>query len=137
MISGWLTAGPKVRVQNLSPLNARAKEQAEKDAARREAVVPGLSPEQIAKAEELADWEFVKEGPNPQELRDHLASFPDGVIERMARSELEIIVWTGLDEVGAASILEDDSMPRKKTIKSHEAEIAGDAVAPGEERSLP
>ena len=38
-----------------------AKEQAEKDAARRGATVAGLSAEQIAKAEELANWEFIKE----------------------------------------------------------------------------
>lgn len=56
-----------------------AKEQAKKDAARREAAVAGLSSEQIAKAEELANWEFIKDGESSQDFRDHLARFPAGV----------------------------------------------------------
>jgi hypothetical protein len=43
-----------------------AKEQEKKDAARQEAAVAGLSPEQIAKAEELANWEFIKERDDAQ-----------------------------------------------------------------------
>jgi hypothetical protein len=42
-----------------------AKEQAKKDAVRREATVAGLSPDQITKAEELANWNFIAEREDP------------------------------------------------------------------------
>jgi len=72
-----------------------AKAQAKKDTARRDAIA-GLSPEQIAKAEELANWDFIKERDDPQELRDHLARFPDGVCARMAGEKLEALLWRNL-----------------------------------------
>ena len=76
---------------------ARADEtaRAEKERARLDAIA-GLSPEQIAKAEELANWDFIKAGVSSQDLRDHLARFPQGVTERMARARLEGLVWGGL-----------------------------------------
>ena len=76
---------------------AKAEEavRAEKERARLEAIA-GLSPEQIAKAEELANWDFIKASESSQEFRDHLARFPQGVTERMARARLEGLVWTGL-----------------------------------------
>src|SRR5262249_5775154 len=58
----------------------------------------GLSPEQIAKAEELANWDFIKASTNSEEFRDHLARFPKGVTERMARTNLEALVWAGLPQ---------------------------------------
>jgi hypothetical protein len=67
------------------------------------AAVAGLSPEQIAKAEELANWDFIKASTSTQEFRDHLARFPGGVTERFARARLEDLVWTGL---GAAPRLD-------------------------------
>jgi TIR domain len=71
--------------------NARA----EKERTRLEAIT-GLSPEQIAKAEELANWDFIKASESIEEFRDHLARFPQGVTERMARKRLETLVWAGL-----------------------------------------
>jgi TIR domain len=68
---------------------------AEKERARLEAIA-GLSPEHIAKAEELANWDFIKASENSQDFRDHLARFPKGVTERMAWTKLEALVWTGL-----------------------------------------
>ncbi len=58
--------------------------------------IAGLSPEQIAKAEELANWEFIKDNARTQDFRDHLARFPKGVAERMARAKLEALVWAGM-----------------------------------------
>jgi hypothetical protein len=93
--------------------NRRAAEQAakaeeaarvEKERARLDAIA-GLSPEQIAKAEELANWDFIKASEGSQEFRDHLARFPQGVTERMARKRLEALVWAGLSQpVGADAL---------------------------------
>jgi flagellar biosynthesis GTPase FlhF len=71
---------------------ARKKPEAEKEAAPWRA----LSPEQIARAEELANWDFIKASENSQFFRDHLVRFPEGVTERMARTKLEALVWAGL-----------------------------------------
>jgi dipeptidyl aminopeptidase/acylaminoacyl peptidase len=68
---------------------------ADKERARLE-VIAGLSSQQIARAEELANWDFIKASESSQELRDHLARFPQGVSERMARTRLEALVWAGL-----------------------------------------
>jgi hypothetical protein len=70
-------------------------ERQEKERARLQSVA-GLSSEQIAKAEELANWEFIKESQSPQDFRDHLARFPKGTTVRMARAKLEAIVWQEL-----------------------------------------
>lgn len=56
----------------------------------------GLTPEQIIKAEELANWDFIKESSDPQEFRDHLARFPGGVVERNARAKLEALLWDAI-----------------------------------------
>jgi hypothetical protein len=77
----------------------------EKERARLQAVA-GLSPEQIAKAEELANWDFIKESESPQDIRDHLARFPKGVTHRMARTKLEAIVWNGLSAAPGLNELE-------------------------------
>lgn len=77
-------------------------ERQEKERARLQSVA-GLSSEQIAKAEELANWEFIKESQSPQDFRDHLARFPKGTTERMARAKLKSIVW---QELGATPQLE-------------------------------
>ena len=83
---------------------ARAAEEADRrrqDEARLKAIA-GLSPEQIAKAEELANWEFVKDSPRVEDFRDHLARFPKGVAERMARAKLEALVWAGISPMREA-----------------------------------
>jgi clan AA aspartic protease (TIGR02281 family) len=58
--------------------------------------VAGMSPEEVRKAEELANWDFIKERDRPQELQDHLARFPGGVTTRYARARLEELVWDGI-----------------------------------------
>ena len=84
--------------------NAEEAARAEKERARLDAIA-GLSPEQIAKAEELANWDFIKASEGSQEFRDHLARFPQGVTERMARKRLEALVWAGLSQpVGADAL---------------------------------
>jgi hypothetical protein len=60
------------------------------------AAIAGLSAEQIAKAEELANWDFIKESSLPHDFRDHLTRFPDGVSARMALHKLEALAWAEL-----------------------------------------
>jgi hypothetical protein len=69
---------------------AKAEEaaRAEKERARLQAIA-GLSPDQIAKAEELVNWQFIKDGKSSDEFRDHLARFPQGVTKGLARAGLE------------------------------------------------
>lgn len=69
---------------------ARAAE-AERQAAERarEKRLEGWSPEAIQKADELANWEFIKGRGDQGELRDHIARYSGGTTERFARAELE------------------------------------------------
>ncbi len=53
----------------------------------------GLTPNEIRRAEELANWDFVKDRHNTADLRDHLARFVGGATERYARTKLEALVW--------------------------------------------
>jgi hypothetical protein len=55
-----------------------------------------LSPGEVRKAEELANWEFIKSRDNIQDFRDHLARFPGGVTVRYVRERLEATAWAGL-----------------------------------------
>jgi hypothetical protein len=59
----------------------------------RQQAAQGLSAEEIRKAEELANWDFIKAASDATELRNHLARFPSGVTERYARAALEELVW--------------------------------------------
>jgi hypothetical protein len=88
------TAAEKPRAAELA---AKQAARAEKEGARLEAVAV-LSPEQIAKAEELAKWDFIKTSESSQDFRNHLARFPEGVTEHMARTKLEAVEWAGLGQ---------------------------------------
>jgi hypothetical protein len=55
---------------------AAAARAAEAEQRARAQAVAGLRPEEIRKAEELANWQFVEARSNIAELRDHLARFP-------------------------------------------------------------
>ncbi len=67
----------------------------------------GLSPDEVRKAEELANWDFVKDRDDVQDLRDHLARFPGGTTERYALSKLEQLVWAGLGPQPGIPALDD------------------------------
>ena len=77
----------------------------EKEKARLDAIA-GLSAEQISKAEELANWDFIKDSKEEPDYRDHLARFPQGVTLRMARTRLETILWAKLGFTPTADALE-------------------------------
>jgi WD40 repeat protein len=85
----------KRRQVEAAVLKSEEAAQAEKERVRLDAIT-GLSPEQIVKAEELANWEFIKVSEREQEFRDHLARFPSGVTSRFAQAKLEASVWLSL-----------------------------------------
>jgi formylglycine-generating enzyme required for sulfatase activity len=102
----------------------------------------GLSAEEIRKAEELASWEFVKDRGRIEDLRDHLARFPEGITERYAVSKLKDLVWAGL---GPAATIEQlraflDEFPTGERAEVAKARIAsleneaGEAKAAEERR---
>ena len=67
--------------------------------------IAGLTPEQINKAEELANWDFIKASTNIPDFRDHLARFPDGVCRKMASTRLEALVWAAVPkDAGTATL---------------------------------
>jgi hypothetical protein len=72
-----------------------ARAQAAEERSRAQAAA-GLSTEEIRKAEELANWEFVKDRNDVQDLRDHLSRFPSGTTERYALTKLDQLVWAAL-----------------------------------------
>jgi hypothetical protein len=72
------------------------------EAAARQRALAGLTPEEIRKAEELANWDFIKERARPEEFRDHLARFAGGTTNRYARGKLEALLWA--DPATRASI---------------------------------
>jgi hypothetical protein len=74
---------------------AAARAQAAEERSRAQAAA-GLSAEEIRKAEELANWEFVKDRNDVQDLRDHLARFPGGSTERYALAKLDQLIWAAL-----------------------------------------
>jgi WD40 repeat protein len=92
------------REEEAADVRAQAQREAEEKARREQeqarlATTTGLSADQIAKAEELANWDFIKGSQSAREFHDHLARFPGGVTERFARARLEDLVWA---ELGAA-----------------------------------
>ena len=78
-------AGARRAAEEATRVEAAAR--AEKERARLKAIA-GLSPEQIAKAEELVNWDFIKDGKSSDEFRDHLARFPQGVTGGLARARI-------------------------------------------------
>jgi hypothetical protein len=93
------TKTPAAEQERVIEQAAKAEEtvRTEKERARLDAIA-GLSPEQISKAEELANWDLIKASEKVEDFRDHLARFPQGVSERWARTRLEGLVWTGLPQ---------------------------------------
>jgi hypothetical protein len=92
----------------------------------REQAAAGLSSAEIRKAEELANWDFVKDRNNIDDLRDHLARFPQGATSRYASDRLDRLVWT---EIASRSNLADlraylDEFPRGSKAKQAQEQIA-------------
>lgn len=111
------------------------RKQEEEDAARRSSAAEraraqassGLSSEEILKAEELANWEFVKKRSDIGDLRDHIARFGDeGTTSRYALVELEELVWRQASAAADASNLRAflDEFPNGENAPAARAELA-------------
>ena len=83
---------------------AAADQAAAARAAAREEQLATLGPEELRRAEELANWEFIKGKDDPDWVRDHLARFPGGVSEPWARERLEALAWARLSGGDALTI---------------------------------
>jgi hypothetical protein len=64
-----------------------------------------MSTEDVRKAEELANWDFIKARSSIEELRDHLARFPGGVTERYAQAGLAELMWSDLSATSPVEAL--------------------------------
>jgi hypothetical protein len=69
------------------------------DALRKAQLAAGLSAEEIRKAEELANWDFVKSQHDVDDVRDHIARFPNGPTARYAVTKLDDLVWAGFGDM--------------------------------------
>lgn len=78
--------------------DARVAERVRQEAERmRAAQLAGMDAAQVRKAEELANWEFIKSKTDAAELRDHIARFAGGPTERFAEERLAGLTWAALD----------------------------------------
>jgi hypothetical protein len=109
--------------QRLAAEQADEAARAEKQKARLEAIV-GLSPEHIAKAEELANWSFIRASKSSHDFRDHMARFPRGTTYRYALARLDMLVWqelgSSIDDLRAYL----DEFPTGRNAESARARIA-------------
>jgi len=65
-----------------------------------------LTPEDILKAEELANWHYIAAKQNETLLREHLTRFPDGVTRRYALEALEDLLWRKLEKTADIKALQ-------------------------------
>jgi WD40 repeat protein len=106
---------------------ARADAAARREAERARLATPaGLSPQEIRKAEELANWDFVKDRSEINDFRDHLARFAAGPTERYALAKLEALVWAGLGAVPTLDQLRAflDEFPKGTNAEAARAKLA-------------
>jgi hypothetical protein len=64
-----------------------------------------LTKAEIAKAEELANWDFIKQQNSAEEYRDHLQRCPDGMTSRYAKTALDEVVWGELPQDASVKAL--------------------------------
>ena len=104
---------------------AAARARAVEERGRAEAAA-GLSGAEVRKAEELANWEFIKDRNDIQGLRDHLARFPSGTTERYAIANLDRLAWAGLGPTPAIVQLRAylDEFPKGENASVAQARIA-------------
>jgi len=86
----------------------------------------GLPREEILRAAELANWEFVKDQCETYWLRDHLARFPNGSTAQYAQSRLEQLMRNRLKALPSIKELEALSV---KFLKGQDARSSSMQVA--------
>ncbi len=84
------------------------------------------TPEDIRKAEELANWDFIKDSPDPDEFRNHLARYGNGPTGRYAYYRLEALVWADPATHGGVENLRRfiEEFPRCEHASAAEVELA-------------
>jgi hypothetical protein len=100
----------------------QAAAEVERERQRRAAIADVLSPEEIAKAEELANWKFIEDLNNEEEYRDHRAKFVGGSTARYALAKLESLAWAKLEANGNETALRAFLAEFPKS--SHAAEVS-------------
>ena len=113
-------AAEATRLEAEAQAAARAKAA---EARGRAQAMPGLS---AAEAEELANWAFINEREDIQDLRDHLARFPRGRTKEQARARLAALVWAGLGRKPGLQALRAylDEFPNEANSVAAQAQIA-------------
>jgi hypothetical protein len=105
---------------------ARVAERVRQEAERlRAAQLAGMDPAQVRKAEELANWEFIKGKSEPAEFRDHIARFVGGPTERFAEERLAGLTWSTLDRADKAALRAFiDEFPKAPDLGAAKAALA-------------
>lgn len=106
--------------------DARVAERVRQEAERmRAAALAGMDSAQIRKAEELANWEFIKAKTDAAEFRDHIARFAGGLTERFAAERLAALTWADVDrndEVALTAFIKE--FPKAPDLAAAQAALA-------------
>ena len=84
------------------------------------------TPEDIRKAEEIANWDYIKDSPDPDEFRDHLARYGNGPTGGHAYYRLETLVWADPATHGLIQNLRRfiEEFPRSEHVPAAGVELA-------------
>ncbi len=84
------------------------------------------TPADIRKAEEIANWDYIKDSPDPDEFRDHLARYGNGPTAGHAYYRLETLVWAYPATHGLIQNLRRfiEEFPRSEHVPAAEVELA-------------
>ena len=87
---------------------------------------PARTPEDIRKAEELANWDFIKDSPDPDEFRNHIARYGNGPTGGYAYYRLEALVWADPATHGGVESLWRfiQEFPRSEHVQAAQTELA-------------
>jgi hypothetical protein len=87
---------------------------------------PASTPEDARKAEELANWDFIKDSPDPDEFRNHIARYGNGPTGGHAYYRLEALVWADpATHAGIESLWKFiQEFPRSEHVQAAQAELA-------------
>jgi hypothetical protein len=87
---------------------------------------PARTPADIRKAEEIANWDYIKDSLDPDEFRDHLARYGNGPTAGHAYYRLETLVWADPATHGLIQNLRRfiEEFPRSEYVPAAEVELA-------------
>ena len=102
----------------------------------RAAQAAGMSAVDVRKAEELANWDFIKAKTDPAEFRDHLARYAGGPTERFALERLASLVWAGLNRADKAALRAFvDEFPKAPDLAAAQSALAAIEAKEAAERA--